>query len=307
MYICAMQMNALNYKVTVVIHAFNHENYISDCLESVLLQDALEDMKVLIIDDASTDDTLEICKTFQRKHQDKIEILPLQVNELSQGLFVGFDRLKKIESEFIAWCDGDDYWTDNSKIRKQIEILEKYSKIGIVHTNYEFIRKVGEEFIFEDRKEYEIAKSKGVKSGKDFINGNHIKHSTCMILRSAIDFDFVGSSKGIYACDWLICISALRKFGVFYMNDKTTIARITEKGVWNGSSNDRNNDQKSKIRWHCAANLPNSKLRYLFIRRVFLDWIRSGISKSPAYPIVRPIVFRFRRIKIKKIVNAKKR
>ncbi len=292
-----MQINASNYKVTVVIHTFNHENYISDCLESVLSQDALKDMKVLIIDDASTDDTVEICKSFQMKHPDTIEILALRVNELSQGLFVGFERLKKIESDFIAWCDGDDYWTDKTKIRKQIEILEKYSNIGIVHTNYEFIRKIGDGFIVEERKDYEIAKSKGVKSGRDFINGNHVKHSTCMILRTAIDFEFVGSSKGIYACDWLICISALRKLGVFYMNDKTTIARITDKGVWNGSSNERNNDQKSKIRWHCAVNLPNSRLRYLFIRRVFLDWIRSGISKSPAYLIVRPIILHIRRLR----------
>jgi glycosyltransferase involved in cell wall biosynthesis len=288
--------------VTVVVHTFNHENYISDCLDGIVSQDAFADINILIIDDASTDSTIVICQLFQSRFQEKIEVVRLPVNQLSQGLFVGLHNLKAIQSKYVAWCDGDDYWIDKSKVSNQMKILESRPEIGIIHTDYLFSKKGIKGFENRERTNYDIEKSRKFNRGSDLIRGNHIKHSTTMIVRDAIDFDFVGASRGIYAGDWLICVSAARHRDIYFMTEKTTVARITENGIWNGSSSDRNMSQKEKVRWHCAAYLPESELRELFRQRVVTDWIRNLISKSTFYKIVRPFVLmaRYAKVQVKK-------
>jgi hypothetical protein len=86
------------------------------------------------------------------------------------------------------------------------------------------------------------------------------------------------------------------------MIDKTAVVRVTEEGMWNGVSTNTHREQKTKVRWHCAAYLPDSELRELFRQRVVMDWIRNFISKSTLYKIVRPLVLiaRFSKAQVKK-------
>ena len=124
-----------------------------------------------------------------------------------------------------------------------------------------------------------------------------------MIPRAAIDFDFVGGAKNIYAGDWLICVSATQTLGVHYIPEVTTVARFTKQGVWNGSNLAKNRNQKLLVREYCAANLPKSNLRFAFRRRVILDRIRCLVSSTPTYRFIRPVVLvgrkSFRSVSIK--------
>jgi len=294
-YIMDVQKDDFSKSVTVVVHTYNHEDFIGKCIESILDQDYLDNIKILVIDDCSTDNTLRICNGFKEKFPEHLTIAALPYNQLSAGLFVGLDHLRSIKSKYVAWCDGDDYWEDTEKITKQVAILDKNSEIGIVHTDYKLMKITSERTEIRERTDPEIQASEKFTTGFDLVKGNRIKHSTAMILRESIDFDFVGLARGIYAGDWLICVSASRKHKIHFMKDKTTVARITDKGVWNGSSDARNNDQKTRIRWHCATYLEESDLRERFRRKVIIDWIRDKISRSILYRPVRPVMQLVRR------------
>lgn len=287
--------------VSVVIHTYNQENYIGECIESVISQDYFPNIKIIVIDDASTDSTLDICISFQKRYPNKIEITPLERNELSQGLFVGLNTYLRIDSKYIAWCDGDDYWTDITKISKQVSILESNPAIGIVHTDYIYLQQKENEEEYQSicRSESEREKANNYKKIRDLVSGNHVKQSTAVMILNAIDFSFVGAAPGIYACDWLILVSASRNYGIHYIENPTTSVRVTKNGIWSGATYDRNREQKDLVRWYCADRLPPSELRDAFRQKVVADWTRSLIAKSRTYKIVRPFVSVVRLLKIK--------
>lgn len=286
-------------QVTVVVHTYNQEKYIGDCLDGILKQDFDSGIDILVIDDCSTDRTVEICRLYQEKFPKKLTIVCLDKNEFGLGNLVGFDSYFSITSKYIAWCDGDDYWIDEKKISKQIKTMEDDTEISITHTDYQVLDERGSISNLFSRSDRDRLKAKHMISGKDLINGNHIKHSTALILRSAIDFDFVGASRGIYAGDWLTCISAARSKSIFFMDEKTSIVRITKQGMWNGEVTTRHQEQKSRVRWYCATHLPDSELRELFRKRVLFDWVRNRIATTRAYGVVRPFIWAIRNLKSK--------
>lgn len=283
--------------ITVVIHTFNQEQFIGGCLKGVISQDLINQMKILVIDDCSTDDTLKVCYSFQRRFPRNIEVVALPKNEFSQGLHVGNDYMRRIDTKYIAWCDGDDYWTDITKIKKQFLFLEENPEVGIVHTDYLYSRQNSKDVGLTERSQSEKNKAAKALTGKDLVNGNPVKNSTAMMLYEAIDFEFVGASRKIFAADWLIAVSVARKLNIHFMPDRTAVVRVSEQGIWNGNNFKTNNMQKAQVRWYCAAQLPESQLRDVFRRKVVVDWIREKIATSRVYRLFRPLVFLGRRVK----------
>ena len=295
--------------VSVVIHTYNQENYISKCIESVVSQDYFSKIKIIVIDDCSTDSTLNICRKFQKIYPKNIEIIALEKNEHSQGLFVGLSTYLRLESKYIAWCDGDDYWTDISKIRKQVSILEANPAIGIVHTDYIYLKQKENKFESVSRSKSEREKAKNYNNVRDLVSGNHVKQSTAVMILDAIDFNFVGAAPGIYARDWLILVSASRSYGIHYIQEPTTSVRVTKKGIWSGATHDTNRERKDSVRWYCADQLPASELRDAFRHKVVADWMRNLIAKSSIYKVARPFVSVARPLKIivKKLIKSRLR
>jgi glycosyltransferase involved in cell wall biosynthesis len=84
------------------------------------------DVEILIHDDASLDNTVDIIKLYQQKYPDIIKPIYQTENQYSKGqrgisLKYNFPRAK---GKYIAMCEGDDYWTDPLKLQKQVDFLE---------------------------------------------------------------------------------------------------------------------------------------------------------------------------------------
>lgn len=89
--------------------------------------------EILIHDDASTDGTQEIIKEYQKKYPEIIKPILQTENQYSKGVrgMIARFNFSRAEGKFIALCEGDDYWTDPLKLKKQVEILEKNPNIDI--------------------------------------------------------------------------------------------------------------------------------------------------------------------------------
>lgn len=122
------------FKVAIVCHTFNHEPYISAAIESFLLQKKDLNIQIIIHDDASTDNTKEIILSYASKYPGIIFPIFQNINQFSRGSEGKknvFDRiLKLIDSEYVATCEGDDYWTIESKLLIQVTFLDSNSKYG---------------------------------------------------------------------------------------------------------------------------------------------------------------------------------
>lgn len=114
--------------VAIWMVTYNHQDYIAQAIESVMKQKTSFHYKLYIGEDCSTDNTRQICIQIQKKFPEKIELL---LNEKNLGASENAHQVYKACQEsgasFIALLEGDDYWTDDHKLEKQVEFLKTNS------------------------------------------------------------------------------------------------------------------------------------------------------------------------------------
>lgn len=114
-----------NIKVSIVCITYNQADYIRDALDSFLNQKTNFEYEVLIHDDASTDGTAEIIREYQSKYPETITAVLQKENQYSKGIKVATTYLyPKVHGKYVAFCEGDDYWTDVNKLQKQFDYME---------------------------------------------------------------------------------------------------------------------------------------------------------------------------------------
>jgi RimJ/RimL family protein N-acetyltransferase/glycosyltransferase involved in cell wall biosynthesis len=120
-----MTLNPLTAKDTllsVMVLTYNHEPFIKQALEGILMQNTNFDFEIVIGEDLSTDKTREIIIDIARKFPGKFNLLFHEKNIGPLGN--QFAVLNACSGKYIAICEGDDFWTDNKKLQKQVNFLE---------------------------------------------------------------------------------------------------------------------------------------------------------------------------------------
>ena len=121
--------------VSVCVMSYNLEKYISEALDSILMQKVNFRYNIIIGDDCSTDNTPKILQEYATKYPDKFTLL-LQKSNL--GILENFAAtLKVCDGKYLALLDGDDYWTDPLKLQKQVDFLEANKEYSMVFHNTE--------------------------------------------------------------------------------------------------------------------------------------------------------------------------
>ena len=107
--------------LSVLMITYNHEKYIAQALDGVLSQETSFPFEIVIGEDCSTDNTREVIRSYQNKYPEKIRLL---ISEKNVGANKNFARAyANCKGGYIALCDGDDYWDDDSKLQKQLSVL----------------------------------------------------------------------------------------------------------------------------------------------------------------------------------------
>lgn len=108
-------------KISIVVLTYNHDKYLTECIESILNQEIYDEYEILIGNDKSPDDTEKILEKYKKNERIKIYNRVENLGATKNLL----DLLEKSQGEYIALLEGDDYWVDNKKLLKQIDILDK--------------------------------------------------------------------------------------------------------------------------------------------------------------------------------------
>ena len=116
--------------VSVNMTAYNHEKYIAEAIEGVVMQKTDFEFELVIGEDCSKDRTREICLDYQRRYPDKIRVLWSDKNVYSvRGNLTRISA--RCRGEFMAICEGDDRWTDPFKLQKQVDIMRRNPNVGL--------------------------------------------------------------------------------------------------------------------------------------------------------------------------------
>jgi glycosyltransferase involved in cell wall biosynthesis len=120
--------------VSVIMLAYNHGPWIVEAIEGVLAQRCPFPIELIVADDCSQDATLANAKLYLESHPEIVRIITGAKNV---GVMPNFFRaLHRCRGEYIAFCEGDDYWCDPEKLADQIVLFRSDCAIGVVHTDF---------------------------------------------------------------------------------------------------------------------------------------------------------------------------
>ena len=136
--------------VSICCITYNHAQFIQKCLDGFLMQKTNFPIEILIHDDCSTDGTTEIIRDYEAKYPELIFPLYEEENQYQKGKAaeIDFYNYRRARGKYIAYCEGDDYWTDPLKLQKQVDFMEANPEYSVC---------------FHDFQIYDVRNAKGSK------------------------------------------------------------------------------------------------------------------------------------------------
>lgn len=245
--------------ITTMITTYNHEKYIEYAIESALKQQGDFIHEIIISDDGSTDSTPKIVADWTRCHQ--IEIINIS-SSVNVGISENMKRcFNTANGEYIAILEGDDYWTDNQKLQKQMDFLKNHKECSFVFSKI----KVSNEIEKTTRLLNRQSNLKPILSAEDFCkteSTNLIGNFSCCMFRTK----YMKKLPEILYQERLSEIPLafyLDKFGkIGFMPSIMSVYRQHENGVWSGAQINNKFQQWLKIREICKKVCRKKYIKY---------------------------------------------
>ena len=212
-------------KVSVCVITYNHERYIAQAIEGILAQEVDFTYEVVVGEDCSSDNTRRVLQRYVDKYRDRITLLSRPRN---LGMMENFiSTVASCRGEYVALCEGDDYWTWPWKLRTQVEFLDAHSDYAIASHNV-VVR--SENQIRADR-EWPGAAQKSVLSLRDLLRGGSGGATCSLVFRNRVFGDFpewYGRSPG---GDWALQVLCAERGRYRYFPDVMAVYRVHEHGA----------------------------------------------------------------------------
>lgn len=214
-------------EVSVYIQTYQQLSYIRDAIEGVLAQRVPFELEIVIADDCSTDGTREVLAEYRDRHPDRIRLL---LPERNLGPTEVFRRsVGELRGEFVAWLDGDDYWTDPEKLVRQVEALrEQPTWAGCFH-DATVLQVDGSA---PDRA-YVPADLRGPLGFADLLRSNPVPSLSVMARGELVRNLPRWVWEGLWA-DWLSLLAIARHGELGYLPEQMGVYRVHSAGVSSG-------------------------------------------------------------------------
>lgn len=222
----------MNQKIMVSVYclAYNHEKYIKDCLEGFVNQKTNFKYEVIVHDDASTDNTANIIKEYAERYPDIIKPIFQKENQYSQGVYIIDKFIEPIlKGKYVAICEGDDYWCDEHKLQKQVEILENHPEyIACVHQTKAVNSSTGEISLCS-----KLRKSGVIEIEKMLLDRGPVYHTSSLFYRKKAlenkpDFCYIVKGVSDYSTEFALALKGY----IYYINEVMSVYRQFTESSW---------------------------------------------------------------------------
>ena len=226
------QTELQDIEVTIICLTYNHSSYIATCLDSLLNQKTSFRYKILVHDDCSDDGTLDIVKDYQIQFPQLVEVIEEEQNCFRQGIWVRPIIFRHVSGQYIALCEGDDYWTDEHKLQKQYDYIQNHSECSLI---------VHAADVFDDRlKSYvePLAPSALERnySTSEIISSRGWLWATNSMFFKAEYYVYPEEFRNWGVGDFPLSIYLSMMGAVHYLPEKMSVYRKYAKGSWSSSN-----------------------------------------------------------------------
>lgn len=214
-------------KLSIIVITYNHEKYIRQALDSILMQQVDFEYEVIILEDCSTDKTRDIALGYRKKFNN----IHYFFNKRNHG--AGFTLragIKSAKGQYCCVLEGDDYWIASNKLQQQIHCLdERPSFVGCAHNTEVYYQK--------DNKREKILQGKTINTEITIINlidGSAYFHTTSYVWRNIFKDSY---PKAYYynttlMGDWFLSMLYAQYGKIYYIDQVMSCYRFTGTGVW---------------------------------------------------------------------------
>ena len=250
--------------VSILCITYNHGNYISEALESFLMQKTDFKYEVLIHDDASTDKTADIIRQYEGKYPDLIKPIYQIENQFSKGGKVGSINRDRAIGKYYALCEGDDYWSDPYKLQKQVDFLEKNPDYSLCTHATLVVDSDSKKTISTTRpslKNQDFSIEEVIEGGGGFFATNSMVYRSDM---GSIRPDFYYKNKFSFG-DYQLMILLAMIGKVYYIDEFMSVYRTNVPGSW--TSRNRLDTKKSVNHYqevNTMLDMVNKETKYLY-------------------------------------------
>ncbi len=211
-------------KVSVGIVTYNHEPFIAEALDGALMQRTDFDYEIVVGEDCSTDATRDILIDYRERYPHKIRLL---LNERNTGARKnGEQAMRACKGEYIAFLEGDDYWTSPDKLQKQVDFLDSHPGCPLCFHNASTM--------YEDGRNGPLLyrpHQKAFSSVEDLLLDNFIP--TCSVmLRKEVYGEHPDWVEPLKMGDWPSYILIALRGEIGYIDETMAVYRVHRGGVW---------------------------------------------------------------------------
>lgn len=266
-----MELKENNIKVAIRCLSYNHEKFIEDAIHGFVIQQTDFPFAAIVLDDASTGKETEVLWNFVNKEldlscvqkdetDDYIKVVaPHKSNQNCIFVIIllkyNHYSIKKSKipyikewqnfAQYIALCEGDDYWTDSNKLQKQVDFLDNHPDYTMTCHRIKCFSESKQKFVRED---YCYKRSRDIRV-KDIIYRSGIFIPTCSIVyRKEITNDYPDYCTKCLVGDYPLQIICAMKGKTYYFNDLMGVYRIDSQNSWTGKQAwGRYSEQRVKV------------------------------------------------------------
>jgi glycosyltransferase involved in cell wall biosynthesis len=223
--------NEVCINLSILLVTYNHGKYIRKALSTLFDQIIKGPIELVVADDGSSDDTLNIIK----EHEGKDPRFHFKYLDSTSNLGItrNYQRgFAACTGKFVAVLEGDDYWANSRKLQRQLNFLNSHCGCDLCSVNY---------FVYEEALSQFTARTtigRGYRfiGARDLIADNLIGNfSTCMYRKSALD-QLPQSLFEIKSYDWIVNICVAGKGLIGFLEEPMSVYRLHANGVWTQKS-----------------------------------------------------------------------
>ena len=222
--------------VSICMITYNHEKYLKKAIDGVLMQKTNFDFELVIANDNSPDTTTLIVEDYIKCNPNGHKIKFLN-NKVNMGMMPNFiNAIDNCKGKYIALCEGDDYWTDENKLQKQVDFLEKNKNYAIcfhlvnIDNNSEIIEDTITKKTHQKTNIYNLAK------------GNYI-HTCSVVYRNHLFDSFPDYFSKAPVGDYFLHLLNSRHGKIFCINEIMANYRVHDSSYWSS----KKQEERSKI------------------------------------------------------------
>lgn len=210
-------------RVTVISLAYNVGPYIAQAIAGVVGQKADFGIRLIIAEDNSTDGTLAAARQWQARYPGIITVLH---NGHNLGLQANFmSAYSHCDTEYVAICDGDDYWFDRHKLQTMVNYMDAHSECAVA------FHRVINYYEYDRSKSLSNGGQRSITTVEDLARSNYITNSSVIYRRDNLPV-LPGWMAEIKSCDYAMHILNACHGNIRYFSRPMGIYRQHGSGIW---------------------------------------------------------------------------